>query len=220
MGERVINMEANANLKIVVFSQTERVKVINITTFDGLDSEIDAFGFTEKGEPVTNPEQLNNVKYRVTGLSHAGVNLNNVYSRGLCMDHKHVPDGYDEHGRQKSKLVLGKHLHGWDAVAMQLGRNGCHADPKTIQEATENLIRSGITRIHYFREANICGMAQSYGMFEDKWIVSGDVPEVNYDVFNKLLKSLKSPWRIQTPNTMKLLRKLELQRLTQETENL
>ena len=39
-------MEAtNVNLKIVVFEQNTRVKVINIETFDGLDTEIDAFGF-------------------------------------------------------------------------------------------------------------------------------------------------------------------------------
>ena len=210
---------SNINLKLVVFAQNERVRVINIEDYEGLDTEISAFGFTEKGEPVTNPQQP--VKYRVTGQSHGGVNLNNVYSRGLYMDHvERKPTGrYDDHGRPITEFVKPKRLFGWESVSMQLSRNGCHADPKTIQEATENLIRSGLSRVHYYRLCNVNGMAQSYGMFEDKWVV-GDVPEVNYDVFNRLLKKIGSQWRIQTPNTMKLLRKLELQKLTQETENL
>jgi hypothetical protein len=206
-------MEAtNANLKIVVFAQNTRVKIINIVTFDGLDSEIDAFGFNAKGEPVTSPEQLNNIKYRMTGLSHAGVNLNNVYSRGLNTDYKRNPT--------TRKLENSGKLHGWDAVALQLSRNGCSANPSEIQEKTEALIKSGITRIHFYRLCNVNGMSQSYNMFEDHWIVSGDVPEVSYDTFNKLLKKIGSAWRIQTKATMQLLRKLELQRLTQETENL
>jgi hypothetical protein len=203
--------QTNVNLKITVFAQEARVKVVNVEDFTGLDEEIDAFGFTEKGEPVTSMEHITQAKYRVTGLPRGGVNLNNVFSRGLNRDYKRDATG---------KLENSGKLHGWDAVTMQLSRNGCHADPKEIQQKTEALIKSGISRIHFYREANICGMAQSYDMFKDRWVVSGDVPEVNYDVFNKLLKKLGSAWRIQTPNTMKLLRKLELQRLTQETSDL
>jgi hypothetical protein len=212
-------MAQNINLKLTVFAKEARVKIVSLNDFTGLDEEINAFGFTEKGDPVTSMEYIAQAKYRVTGFPRGGVNLNNVYSRGLNADYKHVPDGYDEHGRQKFKLVSSGKAHGWDAVAMQLSRNGCHADPKTIQKQAESLIKSGISRVHFYREANINGMAQSYGMFKDKWLV-GDIPEVNYDVFNKLLKKIGSKWRIQTPNTMKLLRKLELQKLISETENI
>ena len=203
--------QVNVNLKITVFEQNTIVRIVNIESFEGLDSEISAFGFDSNGNPITSMEQINNVKYRVTGQPRSGVNLNGIFSRGLNTDFKRNPSG---------KLENAGKLHGWNAIAMQLSRNGCYADPKTIQEATENLIRSGISRIHFYREANVNGMAQSYGMFSDKWIVSGDVPSINYDIFNKLLKKIGSQWRIQTPNTMKLLRKLELQKLVSETSDL
>ena len=204
--------QANVNLKLVVFAQNERVKVVNIQDFEGLDEEISCFGFKEDGTPVTSMEHITQAKYRITGVSRSGVNLNGIFSRGLNTDFKRNPS--------TGKLENSGKLHGWNAVAMQLSRNGCYADPKEIQAKTETLIKSGINRIHFYREANVNGMAQSYGMFSDRWIVSGDVPSINYDIFNKLLKKIGSEWRIQTPNTMKLLRKLELQKLTQETENL
>jgi hypothetical protein len=203
--------QLNINLRLVVFSSSDRVRIVNIQDFEGLDMEISAFGFDANGEPITSSDQIRNVKYKVTGASHSGVFLNPVFSHGLSLEHKHNTLG---------NLISGEKVFGWNAVAMQLSRNGCYADPKTIQEATENLIRSGINRVHYYREANINGMAQDYGMFKDHWIVSGDVPQINYDIFNKLLKKISSAWRIQTAFTMKLLRKLELQKLTQETENL
>lgn len=201
--------QANINLKIVVFAQNERVRVINIEDFEGLDSEISAFGFNSNGEPILSSEQQS--KYQVTGASHGGVNLNNVYTRGLNTDfHRNI----------KGELINNGKLHGYAAVALQLSRNGCAANPLEIQKAMESLIKSGITRIRFYRLCNINGMAQSYGMFEDKWLISGDIPEISYDNFNRLLKKIGSSWRIQSASTLKLLRKLELQKLTQETSDL
>lgn len=212
---------ATVNLKIMVFSQTELVKIVNIQDFSGLDVEIFAFGFDSNGEPVQTREQLQNAKYRVTGSSHGGVSLNNVFNRGLLLNAtQHKPSGKYYDGRPVLTIVEPKRVFAWEAVTLMLSRNGCAANPEEIREKTENVIRSGVNRIHFYRLANTYGMKEDYGLFRDVWLVSGEIPSVSYDMFNTLLKKIGSPWRILTANSLKLLRKLEYEKLTQETANL
>jgi hypothetical protein len=192
-----------AHLQLSVFRQFESVKVINLETLDGIDGDVLAYGFTANGIPVTNKKAPST--YKVTGGVVGGVNLNSTFNFGCNMDSKRGIN---------NELEQGKRLQSWEAVALMLSRYGLPANPTEIRKQTEELIKNGVNAIHYAKLSNLCGMPQSYGQFDDSWMVMGSIPPVDYDLeFNPLLQRLKSPWRIQTPKTMKALHALTLRKL-------
>jgi len=87
----------------------------------------------------------------------------------------------------------------------------------SIEESKANQLispfqESGVKQLNFVKKHQIYGMLQPY-FVTDTWLVFIDkIPDVNYDGFNdKVLKRIKSAWRIYTPKIAQLLRKLEYQ---------
>lgn len=67
----------------------------------------------------------------------------------------------------------------------------------------------GSEKVFFVKQHNLYGMVLPYNV-EDKWLIRTEIPKPKYDEFNtRILKKLKSEWRIYTPKIARLLRKLE-----------
>jgi hypothetical protein len=191
----------SAHMQLCVFSSSAKQRILNIQTFEGLESELSAYGFTASGDPVLDRDAK--CEYKLSGPMVGAVNLNQPFNSGIRLPHKR------DANRQ---LIVSPKVKGYAAVYEMLARNGCQPPRITeIQEKIETLIRNGLATIYFYKESSTQGLVSAYGL--DRWIISGESPKVDYDVVNDILKRLKSPWRIVTDKSLRALRVQELKRL-------
>jgi len=178
-------------------------RLINLKSFEGIDSPFESFGFNAQGKPVAKSDSPD-LKYKIVGVTPTTrVDLSATATLGVRPDMKR-----DAMGR----LVVPPKVLGFKAMEIMLGRNGCAA-PKDLDEQVTALVNNGMQRIWLFRESNARGMMNAYG-FNDYWNVSAEPPQADYDGFNTFLKkTLKSDFRIVTKKEITILRRSELSKL-------
>jgi hypothetical protein len=184
------------HMQLSVFRSSERYQVVNIKTFYGLETPyLYAFGFTEKGEPVLNPHE--DRFYEFNGSVSGHVWLSYPFNSGIEVNDK--------------KVI------GFDAVVVMCSNygHGLGITKAEIEEKVKFLIANSIDKIYFYKQSSVYGMAKAYD-FKDSWLISGKDAVLELDYWNKFLKSINSQWRILTPKTRLLLRKLEYEKLKAE----
>jgi hypothetical protein len=194
---------AEVHIQMCVWSSKYR-RLINLKTYEGLRSPVEAYGFDSKGIPVLGLDPNDAaIKYKIVSQTPTTrVDLSATSTIGVRSDMKRDASG---------KLIVTPKVKGVPSMEIMLGRNGC-APPKDLEKKIDALIRNGMSRIYVYKESNVRGMAQAYG-FNDYWNVSAEAPEADYDGFNSFLASLKSPWRIITEEQIDTLQKNTLDKL-------
>lgn len=181
----------SVQLKLAVYRSQERLKLINLASLD----ETEAYGFDLTGKPVMEPNRK--CYYKFTGGHVGNVHLNYIFKKGLNPDNVTEPNSP-------------KRVFGFEALSIQLGRNGAYADPKKIEQETSKLIKEGVSIIHYVKLSSLLGM-QTFK--KDEWMVTGKAEQPDYDVeWQKMLKDIKSEWRIATPKMEKSIHALNLRK--------
>jgi hypothetical protein len=191
-------------------SKTSGCRVINTETLDGFsDPVLTAYAFTKSGEPCFKPNDSRAFYQLSQGLTGT-VNLNHIYSTGLQLVSRN----------EKGVLVDGLKLEGYEAVACQLCRNGLPITGAEVEREIQRCIKSGQNNIYVFRDSWFHYLATDYGLFKDVWIFNGrpDIDLFKTDDVNKLLKSLKSPWRLYSKALANLLQKAQFQKLVSSSE--
>jgi hypothetical protein len=182
------------HLQLSVFRETETYQVVNIKTFDGLEMPyLFAFGFTEKGEPVLKRKE--NAFYEFRGGVTSHVNLNHPFNNGLNVN-----------------LLR---IIGFDAVVFMVSNYGLGITKAEIEAKVKTLIENDAHTIYFYKQSNVYGMGKPYD-FTDSWLISGKDAILDLEHWNTFLKSIGSDFRILTPKTRRLLRKLEYQKLQAE----
>jgi hypothetical protein len=191
-----------AHMQLCVFASDAKQRSFNIETFEGVDNELSAYGFTKKGLPIFDKEARCEIK--LSGPMIGAVNLNQPFNSGIRLPHQRDAN---------RKLIVSPKVKGYAAVYEMLARNGCQP-PKIaeIQEKIEALIKNGVSTIYFYKLSSTQGLASAVGN-KDEWIITGESPKINFEFVNNLLKKLKSPWRIVTDKTLRMLRVQELKRL-------
>jgi len=183
------------HLKLSVFRSKERYQIVNVKTFEGLEQPyIYAYGFTEKGIPVLN--QKEEPHFRFNGSVSGHVNLNAPFYKGISIGNK-------------------LRIAGIDAVQCMVSNYGLGISRAEIEAKVKILIENDAKTVYFYKQSSIYGMAKAYG-FEDSWLISGKEAVLELDYWNSFLKKIGSNWRILTPKTRRLLRKLEYQKLQAE----
>jgi len=183
------------HLKLGVFRSKERFQIVNVKTFEGLETPyIYAYGFTEKGIPVLN--QNEEPFFRFNGSVSGHVNLNAPFYKGILIDNK-------------------RRVTGIDAVQCMVSNYGLGISREQIETKVKTLIENDARIIYFYKQSSVYAMAKPYN-FENSWIISGKDAVLDLDYWNKFLKSIGSQWRILTPKTRLLLRKLEYEKLKAE----
>jgi len=183
------------HLKLSVFRSKERFQIVNIKTFEGLETPyIYSFGFSEKGFPVLN--QNEEPFFRFNGSVSGHVNLNAPFYKGILIDNK-------------------RRVTGIDALVCMISNYGLGISKEQIETKVKTLIENDAKTIYFYKQSSVYGMAKAYN-FENSWLISGKDAILELDFFNKFLKSINSQWRILTPKTRLLLRKLEYEKLKAE----
>jgi hypothetical protein len=184
------------HLQLSVFRSSDRYQVVNIESFDGLELPyIYAYGFGEDGQPILNPREPR--FYEFNGSVSGHTCLNHPFQNGI--------------------IVKGKRIMGFDALEVMISNygHGLGITRAEIEEKIKIFIDSKIDTIYFFKQSSVYGMAKPYN-FKDSWIVSGKDAVLELDFWNSFLKSIGSAWRILTPKTRRLLRKLEYEKLKAE----
>jgi len=164
--------------------------IVNRLSFEGLEGQLIACcGFSASGSPISDDRlKGETVVFRVRGMKSGQTLISRSYVWGRRFD--------------DNKLFR------WDAVASFVG-----CSPDELKNACQRLLNSGTTKMYVRWLHNIVGMEQTFGLFEDELIVSGEPwnhKEVDYNfAWNRiLLPKLKCAWRILTPEIKtKLLEK-------------
>lgn len=186
------------HLQLSVFRSSERYQVVNIKTFDGLELPyIYAYGFSEKGEPILNPNMPR--PYEFNGNVCGNVNLNLPFNRGLDIE------GYKEKFVEFDALVVMVSNYG----------HGLGITKAEIEAKIKILIENDAHTIYFYKQSSVYGMAKPYD-FKDSWLISGKQAVLDLDYWNSFLRKIGSQWRILTPKTRRLLRKLEYEKLKAE----
>jgi len=189
--------KVGVHLKLSVFRSKERFQIVNIKTFEGLETPyIYAYGFSEKGIPVLN--QNEEPFFRFNGSVSGHVNLNVPFYKGILIDNK-------------------RRVTGIDAVQCMVSNYGLGISKEQIETKVKTLMDNDAKVIYFAKQSSVYGMAKAYG-FENSWLIIGKEAVLDLDYWNKFLKSINSQWRILTPKTRRLLRKLEYQKLNAELE--
>ena len=177
-----------------IFSHTS-VNIVNVKTFDGLDinQAMSCCGFTEDGKPILTDRDDMKIKYHVFGSKVGDGFMTPTYNNGR----KQVLYVRGEKVIRESK--------GFEALAECFG-----ISPQKMQTEIEAMLDAGNRKIYIRFLHNLLGLEQSFGLFEDTIIFSGESwshhePDFN-EVWNKvLLPKLKSEWRVLTPEIRAML---------------
>jgi len=189
------NNDFGVRLKLSVFRSKERYQVVNLKDFSGLEQPyIFAYGFTEKGQPIKN--QNEEPFFRFNGSVTGHVNLVSPFYRGILIDNK-------------------KRVIGIEAVQCMICNYGLPITKEQIQEQVKFLAENGVKNVYVYKQSSVYGMAKAYN-FVDSWLISGKDGILELDFWNSFLKKIGSHWRILTPKTKLLLRKLEYEKLKAE----
>jgi len=181
-------------MQLSVFRSSERYQVVNIKSFEGLETPyIFGFGFDEKGEPILNKNEPRH--YEFAGSVSGHVWLSHPFNSGIT--------------------VKGKKIIGFDAVQVMVSNYGLAISKEAIEAKVKILIENDAKTIYFYKQSSVYGMAKAYG-FENSWLISGKEAILDLDHWNTFLKSINSEWRILTPKTRRLLRKLEYEKLKAE----
>lgn len=204
-------MVDNVHIQMCIWSPSYQ-RLLNLKSYEGVDSPLEAWGFDAKGKPVFKRDRPE-LKYKIVGETPTTrVDLSATATLGVRPDMKREPNRYLPNGEKiVGKLIVPPKVFGFGAMSIMLGRAGCQA-PKDLEAQITALVNNGMTRIWLYRESNARGMAQAYG-FSDFWNVSAEPPLANYDGFNDFLKKLKSDFRIITKTQINVLRRGELTKL-------
>lgn len=194
------------------FSKTSGCRVLNTDTLQGISDiePLTAYSFTKSGEPCFKPNDSRaffQLSQGITGV----VNLMHIYSTGLQLVSRNV----------KGELVNGLKLEMFEAIACQLCRNNCAISGAEVEREIKRCLKAGLRDIYVYKESSIHYLAESYGLFKDFWYFNGrpNMEEVfSTEDVNKLLKSLKSPWRLYSKALANLLQKAQFQRLVNSSE--
>jgi hypothetical protein len=182
------------HMQLSVFRSSERYQIVNIKTFEGLETPyIFGFGFDEKGEPILNKNEPR--FYEFTGSVSGHVWLSFPFNSGIT--------------------VNGKKIIGFEAVQIMVQNYGLAITREQIETKVKILIENDAKTIYFYKQSSVFGMARPYG-FENSWLISGKDAVLDLDHWNTFLKSINSEWRILTPKTRRLLRKLEYEKLKAE----
>jgi len=182
-------------LKLSVFRNKERYQLVNLKSFEGLEQPyIFGYGFTEKGIPVLNQKEESH--FRFNGSVSGHVNLISPFYKGILIDNK-------------------RRVTGIDAVQCMVSNYGLGISKEQIQEKVKFLAENNIENVYVYKQSSVYGMAKAYD-FVDSWIISGKDAVLELDHWNSVLKKIGSNWRILTPKTRLLLRKLEYEKLKAE----
>ena len=166
----------------LVMRPKERVRIVNLKTFDGTSPNSEewlfAYGFDSEGNPIFREANLKRDNYKISGSFIGSVEWSPLLRRGIS---------------------LGSLLGIEESKANQLIRP---------------FAESGAKQLNFVKKHQIYGMFDCY-FVTNTWLVFVDkIPTVNYDGFNdKVLKRIKSQWRIYTSRIGQLLRKLEFQKV-------
>jgi len=72
-----------------VFRNSERVRIVNLSTFEGTDANsenwIYAYGFNAKGEPIFREKALNKASYKISGSFIGSVSWTPMLSKGFLL---------------------------------------------------------------------------------------------------------------------------------------
>jgi len=196
--------EIGVHLKLCSFSSSATFPVLNIQNLQGLDERIEAFGFTENGQPANNKIQA---KYLFIGKVTGYVDLTRVYRAGINLN---------SYRNSKGEIQQGKRVFGGEAISIMLQRNGLPMAPAAIEAKLETLVNDGAT-IYFYKGSSLSHMdTKTYKLTggADKWILSGKHQIQDTDVWNEFLsKILHSKWRIKSKATEKLLASKALAKL-------
>lgn len=88
-----------------------------------------------------------------------------------------------------------------------------------VEEEVRTLVDSEVANIYLYENFRAHGMMLPYTM-DRKVLVSAKIPKVSYGEWNKFLKKLGSKWRIRTPRVERVIKRLELDRLTKDYDSL
>lgn len=184
------------HMQLSVFRSREICQIVNIKSFEGLEQPyIYAYGFSKSGEPVLNKNEPRDFEF--TGSVSGHVWLSFPFNNGIT--------------------VKGKKIVGFDAVQVMVSNYGLGISKAQIEEKVKILINNDAKTIYFAKQSSIYGMAKAYG-FEDSWLISGKEAVLDLEQWNSFLKSIGSSWRILTPKTRILLRKLEYAKLQAEVD--
>jgi len=182
------------HLQLSVFRSKERFQVVNIKTFEGIEQPyIFCFGFSENGIPILKVNEDRHFEFNGSPIGH--VNLNIAFNEGMG---------------EKGKRIIG-----FDALVRMISNYGLGISREQIEAKVKTLIENDAHVIYFYKQSSVYGMAKAYG-FENSWIISGKDAILELDYWNSFLKKIGSHWRILTPKTKLLLRKLEYQKLQAE----
>lgn len=163
------------------------VNIVNINTFDGLDRDkgVSCVGFTEDGKPILTDRESIKVKYAVYGGKVGDGFMTPIYNNGR----KEVLYVRGEKVTRESK--------GFEALAQALGTS-----TDNCRKEIQGMLDRGSRKIYVRFLHNLCGLEQSFDLFTDVIVFSGESwrHPTDYNViWNKvLLPNLKSEWRILT----------------------
>jgi len=187
--------ELGSRLKLSVFRSKERYQIVNIKDFSGLEEPyVFAYGFTEKGIPVLNSKE--EPHFRFNGSVSGHVNLVASFYKGILINNK-------------------KKVIGIDALVCMLSNYGLGITKEELEAKLKIQMELGAINIYCYKQSSVYGMAKAYN-FENSWFIKGKEAVLELDHWNTFLKSIGSSWRILTPKTRLLLRKLEYQKLQVE----
>ena len=189
--------EIKSHIKMCVFSTSEILSVLNVSTLDGLEEKIECQGFSESGKPIGKLSP----KYPFVGKVTGYVDLTRVYRVGICLNATRDA---------KREIVQGKRVFGAEAISIMMQRNGiAFNEPlENLEEKIANLAENGAT-IYVYKQSSTFNMNtatyQAAG-YKDKWIISTKHPVQSVDKWNDFLKiKLKSNWRVKSRAIEKLL---------------
>jgi hypothetical protein len=186
------------HLQLSVFRSKERYRIVNIRSFEGFEGNgIYAYGFTENGKPVLNPNMPRPYEFNGSVCGH--VNLNLCFNRGVDVKNQKIME--------------------FDALVVMVSNygHGLGISKEQIEAKVKILIGNDAETIYFYKQSSVYGMTNAYD-FKDSWLISGKDAVLELDHWNSFLKSIGSQWRILTPKTRRLLRKLEYQKLNAELE--
>jgi hypothetical protein len=184
------------HMQLSVFRSKERYRVVNIKSFEGFEGDgIYAYGFAENGLPILNPNMPRHYEFNGNVCGH--VNLNLCFNRGIDVKDKKIME--------------------FDALVVMISNygHGLGISKEQIETKIKTLIENDAKTIYFYKLSSQRAMDKAYD-FNDSWLISGKDAVLELDHWNSFLKSIKSEWRILTPKTRRLLRKLEYEKLQAE----